>query len=105
MTLTIHVREEVFHFISMEDWIHHAYSRYRNHGHTSETTIAVDQKGIVVCRSKQFEHAAYPVRVYAIDDAPYEPMGVLGKRRPATVEEAKAKGAADYKRVTGQETE
>jgi len=82
MIVKIQVLEELFHFISLEDWIDHAQRRFRNHGHTSQTAICVDQYGLVCVRGKQFKTARYPVRVYAIDEAPYQPSGMLGERKP-----------------------
>lgn len=81
LRLRIQVDEELFHFIDFPDWVNHAQLRYRNYGHTSESTLAVDSKGLVCVRGKQFMNASYPVRVYSVDEAPYKPTGTLGTRQ------------------------
>ena len=80
LMLKIRVREELFHFIHFQDWIDHAQLRFRVHGHNAESTICVDQTGLICTRGKHFQLAKYPVRVYAVDDAPYKPQGMLGER-------------------------
>ena len=80
MKIKIQVIEYLFHFIGMNDWIDHAQMRFRNHGHTAESTICVDRNGLVCVRGKQFGEAAYPISVYAVDEAPYKPQGMIGKR-------------------------
>lgn len=82
LRLRIRVLEELFHFISLDDWINAAQVRFRNYGHTAQTTISVDATGTVCVRGKQFKAARYPVRVYAVDEAPYKPCGMLGPREP-----------------------
>ncbi len=72
--------EELFHFIHFDDWINHAQKRFRNHGHTNQSTICVDEAGMVCTRGKHFKQARYPVRVYAVDEAPYKPTGMTGNR-------------------------
>jgi hypothetical protein len=71
ITVMIHPLDELFHFISERDWIDAAQMRFRNHGHTSQSVICVDAKGKVCTRGLHFRTAAYPVRVYAVDTAPY----------------------------------
>lgn len=78
----IQVFEELFQFASMADWVSAAQIRFRNHGHTSQTAICVDSNGMVCVRGKQFATAVYPVRVFALDEAPYEPCGMQGSRDP-----------------------
>lgn len=84
--LTLFVREELFHFTSEPDWIQAAQVRFRNHGHTAQSTICIDSAGLVCARGLHFQQAVYPVRVYAIDDAPYAPAGMRGARQEAHVE-------------------
>jgi len=94
----LHVQpiEELFHFIHFKDWMQTAQMRFRNHGHTNESTICVDEAGMVCTRGKYFKQAKYPVRVYAVDDPPYQPSGMTGGRGPISQE------AADIQR-TGQD--
>jgi len=82
LKVRISVLEELFHFVSMDDWIASAQLRFRNYGHTAQTAICVDSDGTVCLRGKQFNTARYPVRVYAVDEAPYKPSGMLGERQP-----------------------
>lgn len=82
LRVKVRVLEELFHFSSMDDWINAAQLRFRNHGHTAQTTICVDQDGMICVRGKQFKTAVYPIRVYAVDEAPYAPSGALGPREP-----------------------
>jgi hypothetical protein len=74
------VREELFRFVTMRDWVVHAPARFRQVGHTSGSTICVDANGLVCARGKQFNEAVYPVRVFSIDDPPFKPLGMIGKR-------------------------
>jgi hypothetical protein len=73
----------LFHFENFQDWVCTAQIAFRNLGHTHETTLCVDQNGMVCNRGKQFKEAAYPVSVYAIDDPPFKPSGMLGTREAA----------------------
>jgi hypothetical protein len=78
--ISVQVRDYLFEFTSFNDWVGRAQIAFLNMGHTSESTICVDQNGLICTRGKYFAKAKYPVRVYAIDDAPYMPKGALGKR-------------------------
>jgi hypothetical protein len=73
ITVTIHPLDELFHFIHERDWRENAQRRFRNHGHTAQSAICVDEAGKVCTRGLHFASAAYPVRVYAVDVAPYAP--------------------------------
>ena len=78
--ISVNVGEELFQFTSMNDWIRKAQLAFREHGHTSESTLCVDSEGLICTWGKMFRVAKYPIRVYAIDDPPYKPHGMLGKR-------------------------
>lgn len=73
MTIQINVLDELFHFISFDDWLEHAQLRFRNSGHTNSSAVCIDAVGMVCTRGKHFKTAKFPVRVYAVDDPPYEP--------------------------------
>ena len=82
VSLRIVVREELFHFIHFDDWVNSAQIRFRNHGHDSRSAICVDSDGVICTRGKQFREARYPVRIYAVDDRAFEPVGALETRKP-----------------------
>ena len=86
LRVRIQVIEELFHFISMEDWIQSAQLRFRNHGHTATTAVCVDRHGMVCVRGKQFKVASYPVRVYAVDEPPFKPQVMIGQQEPVESE-------------------
>lgn len=79
---TIQVGENLFAFVNLDDWIDHAQVRFRRSGHTSQTTICIDDDGHVCTRGAHFKIAKYPVNVFAIDNAPYPPAGMLADRGP-----------------------
>ncbi len=76
------VREVLFTFKDQDDWIRHAQGMFRAFGHTAESTICIDLRGMICARGKHFNEARYPITVYAIDDAPFEPAGMIGERQP-----------------------
>ena len=87
VSLRILVREELFHFISFEDWVNFAQIRFRNHGHDSRSAICVDSDGMICTRGKQFREARYPVRTYAVDDRAFEAVGKASSmKHPISVE-------------------
>lgn len=71
MTINVQVREELFQFGSYLEWVGRAAMWFRRAGHTCESTICIDQNGLICSRGKQFGEAVYPITVYAIDDVPF----------------------------------
>ena len=82
MIKAVQVRELLFEFASHAQWVRTAPYLFRQHGHSSESTLCVDQNGLICARGKQFGEAVYPVMVFAIDDPPFEPTGMRGERKP-----------------------
>ena len=82
--IQVRVGEKLFEFESMENWISTAQIKFRNAGHTSESVICVDDDATIVTNGKQFEEAKYPVRAYAIADAPFYPSGMRSPRTCST---------------------
>jgi hypothetical protein len=81
LKLRVKVIEEVFHFVSFDDWVESAKRRFRNNGHTAESVICVDRNGMICTCGREFKIALYPVRVYAITKAPFEPTTSMRSER------------------------
>lgn len=86
------VGELLFEFSSFNDWVRHAQLWFRDAGHTSGSTLCVDSHGLICTRGKMFSIAHYPIYVYAIDDPPFTPQGMLGRRQRVAVEESPSDG-------------
>lgn len=80
--IDVKVGELLFEFSSFDDWCDRAQILFRNHGHDSRSAMCVDSDGLICTRGKQFAEAVFPVRVYAIDDPPFKPCGMLGGKVP-----------------------
>lgn len=70
MKLAIEIDEEMFSFISEQDWVNKAQSRFRECGVRQGHYICVDSIGRVCEKGKEFMRAkaenTYPITVYKL---------------------------------------
>lgn len=70
MKIQIEVESELFSFISQQDWVNKAQSRFRECGASSDNYICIDSVGRVCKKGKEFMRATaentYPITVYKL---------------------------------------
>jgi hypothetical protein len=76
VSITVQVGEVLIEFTSFQQWVNKAKSWFRNLGMSSCQYICLDNVGRVCTCGKQFMQAdregTFPIRVYAIEDAPQD---------------------------------
>ena len=77
----VQLGEMLIQFESFDNWTSRAQQLFRNSGHTAQTALCIDSEGHICTRGGHFKMAAYPVKVYAIDQMPFEPCGAIAGRQ------------------------
>jgi hypothetical protein len=80
--LHIIVGDYLFQFESRQHWITNAQRFYRRVNASVTNSIAVNSQGYVCLYGRDFtlteERGAYPIKVYAVQDAPRPRVGEVG---------------------------
>ena len=78
ISVTVQVGKVLIEFTSFQQWVNKAKSWFQQLGYLSTQYICLDNVGRVCTCGKQFMQAdregTFPIRVYAIEDAPQNTM-------------------------------